>query len=229
MSPWSRASEEHGGLLGRGAERQSLDRLIRDVRSGESRALVMRGEAGVGKTALLDYLLQHAAGCRIARVAAVESEMELAFAALYLLCGPMLDRLDHLPEPQRDALATAFGVQAGPAPDRFLVGLAVLGLLSAAAEEQPLVCVVDDAQWLDRASAQALAFAARRLSAESVALVLAVRTPADETELHGLPQLSVSGLDDADARRLLSSVFPPCPSLVAASVSAGGEARVNWL
>jgi DNA-binding CsgD family transcriptional regulator len=195
-------------LLGRGPECERLDQLIDAVRSGESRSLVLRGEAGVGKTALLDYLLENAPGCRAVRVAAVESEMELAFSALQLLCRLMLDRLDRLPEPQRDALATAFGLRAGSAPDRFLVGLAVLSLLSEAARDQPLVCVVDDAQWLDRASAQALAVAARRLSAESVALVFAVRTPAGETELGGLPELAVDGLGEADARTLLSSVFP---------------------
>jgi DNA-binding CsgD family transcriptional regulator len=204
----SPARPERPVLLGRGPECERLESLIEAVRSGESRSVVLRGEAGVGKTALLDYLLEHAPGCRTVRVAAVESETELAFAALQLLCRPMLDRLDHLPEPQRDALATAFGLRAGPAPDRFLVGLAVLSLLADAASDQPLVCVVDDAQWLDRASAQALAVAARRLSAESVALVFAVRAPAGETELGGLQELAVGGLGEADARTLLSSVFP---------------------
>jgi DNA-binding CsgD family transcriptional regulator len=208
MSPRSPARPEQPVLLGRGPECELLDLLIDAVRGGESRSLVVRGEAGVGKTALLDYLRRHAPGCRVVRVAAVESEMELAFAALQLLCRPMLDRLDHLPEPQREALATAFGLHTGSAPDRFLVGLAVLSLLSEAASEQPLVCVVDDAQWLDRASAQALAVAARRLSAESVALVFAVRSPAGETELGGLPDLAVGGLAEAEARTLLSSVFP---------------------
>jgi DNA-binding CsgD family transcriptional regulator len=208
MTPRSPAKPEHHVLLGRGPECERLDQLVDAVRSGESRSLVLRGEAGAGKTALLDYLLRHAPGCRAVRVAAVESEMELAFAALQLFCRLMLDRLDRLPAPQRDALATVFGLQAGAAPDRFLVGLAVLSLLSESASEQPLVCVVDDAQWLDRASAQALAVAARRLFAESVALVFAVRTPAGETELGGLPELAVGGLGDADARTLLSSVFP---------------------
>jgi hypothetical protein len=208
MSPRSRAEPEPHALLGRGTERELLDRLIDAVRSGESRSLVLRGEAGVGKTALLDYLLERASSCRTVRVAAVESEMELAFAALQLLCRPMLDRLDRLPEPQRDALATAFGLRAGSAPDHFLVGLGVLSLVSEAASEQPLVCVVDDAQWLDRASAQALAVAARRLFAESVALVFAARTPAGETGLGGLPELAVGGLGAADARTLLRSVFP---------------------
>ena len=137
--------------------------------------LVVRGEPGVGKSALLDYLAGRAPGCRVARAVGVESEMELAFAGLHQLLAPMLDRLDRLPGPQREALRTAFGLSAGPAPDRFLVGLAVLGLLSEVAAERPLVCVVDDEQWLDRASAQALGFVARRLAAEPVGLVFAAR------------------------------------------------------
>jgi DNA-binding CsgD family transcriptional regulator len=167
--------------------------------------LVLRGEPGAGKTALLEWVAGSAAGFRVVRVAGVESEMELAFAALQQVCAPMLDQLEALPEPQREALAVAFGLQAGAAPDRFLVGLAVLGLLSEAAEQQPLVCVVDDAQWLDRASAQALAFAARRLLAEPVALIFAAREPGEE--LRGLRELVVGGLDEGDARELLSSVI----------------------
>ena len=152
-----------------------LDGLLEQVRDGRSAVLVVWGDAGVGKTALLDYAVQEAADPRVARAAGVESEMELAFAALHQLCGPMLDRLDRLPGPQRAALGTAFGLEAGPPPDRFLVGLAVLSLLSEAAAKRPLACVVDDAQWLDRASAQALAFAARRLHAESVLMMFAAR------------------------------------------------------
>ena len=152
-----------------------LDRLVEAVRGGESRALVVRGEPGVGKTALLEYVVEHASGCRVVRAAGVQSEMELAFAGLHQLLAPMLDRLERLPVPQRDALRTAFGVSPGPAPDRFFVGLAVLSLLSDVAEEQPLICLVDDEQWLDRASAQALAFVARRLEAESVGMVFAAR------------------------------------------------------
>ena len=152
-----------------------LDRLIEAVRAGESRALVVRGEPGVGKTALLDYVAEQASGCRVLRAAGVQSEMELAFAGLHQLLAPMLDRLDRLPVPQRDALRTAFGVSAGSAPDRFLIGLAVLSLLSEVAEERPLICLVDDEQWLDRASAQVLAFVARRLEAEAVGLVFAAR------------------------------------------------------
>ena len=174
---------------------------------GQSRVLVLRGEAGAGKSALLDYLMDQASGCRVARASGVESEMELAFAGLHQLCAPMLERLEHLPGPQREALGVAFGLSAGPAPDRFLVGLAVLGLLSEAAGERPLVCVVDDAQWLDRASAQTLSFVARRLLAESVALVFAVREPGDEHEMSGLPELVVAGLGDGDARALLDSVI----------------------
>ena len=156
---------------------------------------MVRGEPGVGKTALLDYLDEHASGCRVARAVGVESEMELAFAGLHQLCAPMLDRLERLPAPQRDALRTAFGLSAGAAPDRFLVGLAVLSLLAEVAEEQPLVCVVDDEQWLDRASAQVLGFVARRLVAESVGLVFAARVPSDE--LAGLPELLARGLQEA--------------------------------
>lgn len=136
---------------------------------------MLRGEAGIGKSALLNYLCDRASGCQVARASGVESEMELAFAGLHQLCAPFLDRLVRLPGPQADALRTAFGLRSGDAPDRFLIGLAVLTLLSEVAEEQPLICVVDDVQWLDRASEQALAFAARRLAAESVAIVFAVR------------------------------------------------------
>ena len=188
-------------LLGRRSECAALDQLVASVRAGPSRALVLRGEAGVGKSALLEYLAQHASGCGIARAAGVESEMELAFAGLQQLCAPFLDRLERLPGPQRDALGTAFGLRDGDAPDRFLVGLAVLSLLSDVAEERPLVCIVDDAQWLDAASAQALAFVARRLGAESVGLVFAVREPSGERHFEGLPELAVGGLDDRDAQR----------------------------
>jgi DNA-binding CsgD family transcriptional regulator len=168
---------------------------------------VVRGEPGVGKSALLDYVAERASGCRVARTAGVQSEMELAFSGLNQLCIPMLDRVDRLPEPQRDALRTAFGLAGGAAPDRFLVGLAVLSLLSEVAGEEPLVCLVDDAQWLDQASAQALAFVARRLVAESVALIFAVRESSDDRDLSGLPELVLDGLGDADARALLASVI----------------------
>ncbi|MBA2949659.1 AAA family ATPase [Streptomyces sp. PSKA28] len=195
--------------MGRQAECGQLDRLLAAVRAGESRSLVVRGEAGVGKSALLEHLTKTASDCRVVGAAGVQSEMELAFAAVHQLCVPLLDRLDDLPEPQRDALGTAFGMRAGPAPDPFLVSLAVLSLLAAAAEDRPLVCVIDDAQWLDRASVQVLAFVARRLFAESVACVFAVRESgeADAADgLSGLPVMEVAGLRDDDAHALLSTV-----------------------
>jgi DNA-binding CsgD family transcriptional regulator len=194
-------------LRGRRAECQQLDQLIEAVRAGMSRALVIRGEAGVGKSALLEYLVAEASGCRVVRVAGVQAEAELAFSGLHQLSSPLLDRLDRIPPPQRDALGTAFGVRAGPAPDRFLLGLAVLSLLAEAAAERPLVCVIDDAQWLDRTSAQTLAFVARRLVAESVALVFALRDPADDQSLAGLPQLALDGLRPVDARELFAAAI----------------------
>jgi DNA-binding CsgD family transcriptional regulator len=192
-------------LLDRLPERAALSQLLDAAQAGRSGVLVMRGEPGVGKTALLEHAIESAAGMRVARVAGVESEMELAFAALQQLCAPMLDKLEGLPDPQRDALGVAFGLNIGSAPDRFLVGLAALSLLSEVAEQQPLLCVIDDAQWLDRESAQALAFVARRLLAEPVALVFATREPGEE--FRGLPELPVGGLRDGDARELLSSVI----------------------
>ncbi|HEU4899939.1 MAG TPA: AAA family ATPase, partial [Actinomycetota bacterium] len=194
-------------LRGRHDECVVLDRLVDNVRAGQSRVLVLRGEAGVGKTALLEYLQRRASGCRIARAAGVESEMELPFAGLHQLCAPMLHRLGRLPGPQGDALGAAFGLRDGDAPDRFLVGLAVLSLLSDVAEEHPLICVLDDAQWLDRASAQAFAFVTRRLMAESVAVVFAVRESSNDQDLTGLPELQIHGLADRDARALLESVL----------------------
>jgi hypothetical protein len=195
-------------LRGRRNQCDVLDRQLQRARGGESSVLVLRGEAGVGKTALLEYVAEQAPDCRIVRVAGVESEMELAFAGLHQLCAPMLDGLDGLPGPQANALRGAFGMRDGDAPDRFLVALAVLTLLAGAAEVQPLLCLVDDAQWLDRASAQTLAFVARRLLAERIAMVFAVREPDDVTELTGLPELSVGGLTDDDARSLLASALP---------------------
>jgi DNA-binding CsgD family transcriptional regulator/tetratricopeptide (TPR) repeat protein len=191
-------------LRGRRAECDVLERTILAVRAGDGRALVVRGEAGVGKTALLDYLVRAAAGMRVVRAVGVESEMELAFASLHQLCAPLLDRVGRLPGPQREAIEVVFGLSAGPPPDRFLVGLAVLGLLSDMAEVRPLLCVVDDAQWLDQASAQVLAFVARRLLAEPVGLVFASREPVEE--LRGLRELEVKGLCNGDARALLASV-----------------------
>src|SRR3954471_2080850 len=195
------------GLLGRRSETARLDQLIEAVRAGESRALAIRGDPGVGKTALLEYVVEHAMGCRVARAAGVQAEMELAFAGLHQLCAPMLDRRERLPGPQRDALGAAFGLTSGHAPDRFLVGLAVLSLLAEVAEERPLVCLIDDAQWLDRASAQALAFVARRVLAESVGVIFAVRTGGEERDAAGLPELVVEGLREGDARTLLASVI----------------------
>jgi DNA-binding CsgD family transcriptional regulator len=191
-------------LVNRQQERAALDDLLGALRAGRGRALVVRGEAGVGKSALLEYVVGAAADMRVARAVGVESEMELAFAGLHLLCAPLLDRLERLPAPQRDALGTAFGLREGAAPDRFLVGLAVLTLLSEAAEDRPLLCLVDDAQWLDRASAQVLAFVARRLLADPVGLLFAARDPGEQ--LGGLPDLEVRGLQDADARGLLRLV-----------------------
>ena len=174
--------ERPPALTDRVSECRALDRLVGGVWAGESRALVVRGDPGVGKSVLLDHLAMKAsgAGCRVARVTGVQSEMELAFAGLHQLCVPMVEHLDSIPVPQHDALRTAFGMVAGPAPDRFFVGLAVLSLLSEVAGERPVVCVVDDVQWLDRASVQALGFAARRLGADSVGVVFAAREPGAE-------------------------------------------------
>src|SRR6202165_615754 len=205
MDPSNAAVDEHH-RRGRRSEIEVLDRLIEAVRAGESRALVVRGEPGVGKTAVMDYVADRASGCLVARAAGVQSEMELAFAGVHQLCAPMLDHLDRLPGPQRDALRTALGIAAGTAPDRFLVALAVLGLLSDVAEQRPLICLVDDVKSIDRASAQVLAFVARRLQAESVGLVFGLRKPSDE--LAGLPTLVLEGLREEDARSLLDSVLP---------------------
>jgi DNA-binding CsgD family transcriptional regulator len=195
------------GLTDRVTERGALDRLVRAVRVGQSRALVVRGDPGVGKTVLLEYLAGGAAdtGCQVARAVGVQSEMELAFAGLHQLCAPLLDRAERLPGPQRDALQTAFGLAAGPPPDRFFVGLAVLSLLSGVAGERPLICLIDDEQWLDQASAQALGFVARRLVADPVGMVFAAREPG--AELAGLPELEVTGLREEDARTLLEGAL----------------------
>jgi DNA-binding CsgD family transcriptional regulator len=193
------------GLTGRRAERGVLDGLLAAVRAGESRVLVLHGEPGAGTTALLEYLAGRAAGFRVLHVWGVRSEMELAFAGLHRLCAPLLDRLGAVPERQREALRTAFGMSEGPAPDRFLIGLAVLGLLSEMGGEQPVLCLADDVHWLDQASAQALAFMARRLGAESVGLVFGTRVTGDE--LVGLPELPVRGLPEHDARLLLDAML----------------------
>ena len=190
-------------LRGRASERALLDDLVSAVRRGESRSLVLRGEAGIGKTALLEYLIASASDVTVVRAVGVESEMELAYASLHQLCGPLLDRLEQLPGPQRQAIEIVFGMSAGGAPDRFLVGLAVLSLFAAVAEERPLLCVVDDAQWLDQTSGQTLAFVARRLLAEPVGIVFAAREPGED--LRHVPELEVRGVQDHDARALLSS------------------------
>jgi DNA-binding CsgD family transcriptional regulator len=194
-------------LTGRHVEQDLLDRLVKAVQSGQGRALVVRGEPGVGKTALLDHLADRTSrvGCRLVRLVAVQSEMELAFAGLHQLCLPLLDRAEQLPNPQREALRTAFGLVAGPPPDRFHIGLAVLSLLSAAGSDRPLICVVDDEQWLDEGSAQVLGFVARRLLADPVGLVFGAREPT--AELAGLPELQVNGLPDDQAQALLGSAL----------------------
>ncbi len=192
-------------LVGRSSESAVLERFLAAVRGGESRALVLHGEPGIGKTALLEFLVERAADCRVISVSGVQSEMELAFAALHQVCAPLLDRLATVPAPQAATLRITFGLDSGPVPDRLLVGLAVLSLLAEAAAEQPLLCVVDDEQWLDHASAQVIAFVARRLGAESMGLVFGTRVLSDE--LTGLPQLTIEGLGKADACALLDSVL----------------------
>ncbi|HEX4187524.1 MAG TPA: AAA family ATPase [Solirubrobacteraceae bacterium] len=190
-------------LRGRSDECTLLDGMLVAVRAGQSRTLLLRGEAGVGKTALLEHLIASASDLRVVRAEGVESEMELVFAGLHQICAPLLDHARAIPAPQLEALEIVFGISAGPPPDPFLVGLTALSLLGEAAEHRPLLCVIDDAQWLDRASAQTLAFVARRLLAERVALVFAAREPAEE--LRGLPELEVRGLRAGDARALLRS------------------------
>src|SRR6202795_21359 len=197
-------------LFGRIGELEILGRLIANARSGRSAVLVVRGEPGIGKTELLRHLIAEASGFEVARVAGVESEMELPFAGLHQLCAPMLGRLGLLAEPQRRALSVAFGLASGDSPDRFMVGLAALSLMAEAAEKRPILCLVDDAQWLDQASAQVLGFVGRRLLAEPVALVFAVRTPpqgvTSPDHLAGLPDLRLGGLDEKPARALLATV-----------------------
>lgn len=216
------------GLFGRRDECKVLDDLLAQARAGRSGVLVLRGEAGIGKTELLNHLCDRATGCRVVRAAGVQSEMELSYAALHQLCAPLLSHLDDLPEPQRDALRTAFGMRVGDAPDRFLVGLATLSLLAGAVGDEPLLCLVDDAQWLDRVSAQILGFVARRLLAESVLLVLAVRESGSPDILADLPELAVRGLSERESRRLLDSVVTgPLDQRVRDRVIA--EARGNPL
>src|SRR5437899_4410525 len=193
-------------LVGRRRECELLEKLLESARAGRGAVLVVHGEPGVGKTALLDYVVQKGDSFRIARTVGVEGEIELPFAALQQLCAPILALRTSLPPPQRDALGVAFGLAPGNAPSPFLVGLAVLGLLSEAAEDQPLLCVVDDAQWLDRASARALAFIARRLLAEKIALLFAARERGEA--LGGFAEVHVGPLGRREARTLLESVLP---------------------
>ena len=196
------------GFLGRTSERHRLDGLLAQAREGQSASLVIRGEPGIGKTALLRYAARQASGLHITEVEGIQAEMELPFAGIHRLCAPMLDGLEDLAEPQHDALEVAFGVSSGAAPDKFLVAVGVLNLLCATAEQRPLLCVVDDAQWLDAASVQTLGFVARRLLAEPVAMVFSLREPITTHALDGLPQLSLEGLEEPDARALLSRAVP---------------------
>jgi DNA-binding CsgD family transcriptional regulator len=211
---WSRsygdemAPSRTPAFRGRARERQVLDRLLDEARAGRSAPLVIRGEAGIGKTELLRYCARQASGCRLVQISGVESEMQLPLAALHQLCGPLLGGLGTLPQPQERALRVAFGLVAGAAPDRFMVGLAVLGLLAEASGKRPLVCLVDDAQWLDEASSQVMGFIARRLLAEAVVLLFAVREPPGERVFPDLPALSVPGLPEEDARALLTAAVP---------------------
>ena len=196
-------------FVGRTGERDALDGLLASVRRGRSEVLVIRGEAGIGKSALLRYAARQASGFRVVELAGVEGEMELPFAGIHQLCATMLDRVDALPASQRDALNISLGLTTGVVPDRLLVGLAVLGLLAAAAEDRPLLCLVEDAQWLDAASSQILGLVARRARAESVAIVFAVRDSGSERPTHdldGLPDMHLQGLTDEDARALLDGV-----------------------
>jgi DNA-binding CsgD family transcriptional regulator len=196
------------GFLGRTREREHLDAMLAHARAGQSAVLVIRGEPGIGKTALLRYAARQASGLRVTEVEGVQAEMELAFAGIHQLCAPLIDGSDALAVPQRNALRVALGLSSGAAPDRFLVAVAVLNLLAATADERPLLCLVDDAQWLDAASAQALGFVARRLLAEPVAMIFSLREPTTTRALDGLPQLNLEGLDEPDARALLTRAVP---------------------
>ena len=215
-------------MYGRARERETLDRLLRQVRGGRSAVLVLRGEAGVGKSALLEHVTGNADGCRVARTGGVQSEMELPFAGLHQLCAPLLEGLASLPPPQAQALRVAFGLQDGGAPDPFLVALATLTLLAEVAETQPLVCVVDDAQWLDRASARVLSFVARRLLAERIGMIVAAREPSGAEDFDGLPELLVGGLGDDDARQLLARTCKGGSTSGCATASWPRAAATRW-
>jgi hypothetical protein len=195
-------------LLGRGTECAALLRLLQRARAGQGGVLVLRGEPGIGKSALLNYAVQAAVGFTVTHAAGVQSEIEVAFAALHQVCLPFMDGVAQLPEPQRDVLRVAFGLSSGAAPNRLLVGLAILNLLSDAARSRPVLCVVDDAQWLDHSSAQALAFVARRLEADSVAMLFGRRVASGHDEIDGLPDLLLRGLTPPNARELFESEFP---------------------
>jgi predicted ATPase len=202
------SADDARGLRGRLGEREALERLLDDARNGRSSVLVIRGEPGIGKSVLLRYAAEHASGFRVVQIAGVKSEMELPFAGLHQICAPMLAELDALRPPQQRALRVALGLTSGDAPDGFLVALGALTLLAEVAEKQPLLCVVDDAQWLDEASRQVLGFVARRLLAEPVAIVFALRQPSADRELVGLPELVLEGLNEEVARSLLATVIP---------------------
>ena len=209
MSATSVVSEPCTQLLGRREECAVLDRVLDAAQAGRGSTLVVRGEAGVGKSSLLEYMAERADGCRLARAVGVESEVELPLAGVQQLLGAsMLERSERLPKPQRNAIRLAFGLLEGPVAEPFLVAVAVLGLMSEIAQEQPLVALVDNAQWLDQASTGVLSFVARRLAAERIAMVFAVREPSAPRELEGFPELVVGGLDDHDARALLASAIP---------------------
>jgi len=216
-------------LAGRGPESARLDRLLADARVGQSAVLVLRGEPGIGKTALLGYVAERAAGFQVVRATGAESELELPFASLHQLCGPMLGGLGRLPPPQRDALGTAFGLSSGAQPDRFLIGLAVLSLLADAAEERPLLCLVDDAQWLDRSSAQVLAFVARRLQNERILMVFAARDQPEASVFRGIPELAVPALGLDEAVELLLSVAGDLPVDRQVARDIAGRAEGNPL
>jgi DNA-binding NarL/FixJ family response regulator len=208
-------------LLGREQDCELLEQLLIDAVAGRSQVIVLRGEPGVGKSALLGQLSDRAVGWHVARAVGVESEMELGYSGLHQLCAPLLDLVDRLPVPQRDALATVFGQIAGAAPERFLVGLATLTLLAEAAERQPLLCIVDDAQWLDSASAQILGFVARRLVVERVTIACAARVGIGDHVLAGLPELAIGGLNESDARALLlRNVYGPLDAAVCDQILA---------
>jgi DNA-binding CsgD family transcriptional regulator len=217
-------------LVGRSGERAALDRLLREIRDGASGSLVLRGDPGIGKSALLDYAAAGAAGFLVIRVTGVESEMEFAFAALQQACAPLLKHLDQLPAPQSDALRVAFGLSHGDPPDRFLVGLGVLGLAAEEAAAQPVLCIVDDAQWIDQTSLQALAVMARRIYGESVGMIFAARTDGVRGELAGFPELVLSGLTERDARAVLAGVVPQRLDLdaVMSAMLSGGRGGTSW-